>query len=489
MVLAVFVAGGAAPLRAREWRVLRNPQFTLYSDATDGTMHDVATDLRDALDVLAKVLVVDPAARQPLTVVLFDWQSELDPYLPEVAPGKSIDDVSQEEFTWTPAFSCAGPDWFVIAAAAQDYERGTRRGITESAVGWYLNTWDYPLPLAVSTGLTRTLGTFRRQSTHGDLGQAPRGLREILTHWQLIPVRQLLGLRNMSTIIQAQERVTFTAESWGLVHFLMFAPEPSRRHAMAQFLAAFRKHETPDQALVAALGPEGAARIDVSLNAYLQSAFEVVRLPLPPDVEDSEPIAAAPRLELEVALAKSAMAGRATAAPSHIAAALAAAPTQPAGYEIEAQYAADEGKPDDDVRALVDEAIAHGSRDSWVLWKSAGYHLADAGDGAAPPAQVRAAIRLAERAANADHNFRPAFDFIALHLWQCPPIPSDGAFLAFARARYPSDRWILVGQAAIARAHGDPNGAAQLLAQAQSSDPVLSPSQLPGVLAFARLRQ
>lgn len=491
-VTGVVVVGGIAVsgAHARTWKQLQLGQITVISDASNGEIHDAATDLTDVCYVLDHIIIEDPSWRKPLVVVYFADQTQLQPLLPEVAPGKTIDDVDQEREVWTVREAASAPDWFAVAASASlDNSRASKFAASGGAVDWYLDALDYRIPVAIRRGFNQVMSTFYRQSEHGVLGQPIPGFIRILDHWPMIPVRTLLAESNYRHVINEGQRVTFQAESWGLVHYLMFGKGNQPGHAFRLFMKALSQHQTPDQALIAAVGPADAARIDFLLRAYLRNVVYAVRMPMPPHTENADPIVPADTATVEMALAKAALVGRRESALSHANAAVAAAPGDPRPLALKAEVLAGLSRPAADVRQAVDAASAAGSQDPWIVYRTATHRLLSAQTGL-PPQEARAIIRLAEHSANANHNYHPIFDLIARCLWQCPPRANDSTFLNFAADRFPSDRWILVGQAAIARAHGDQAGSARLLEQAQSADPALSAAQLDDIRTFlAGLKQ
>ena len=189
--------------------------------------------------------------------------------------------------------------------------------------------------------------------------------------------------------------------------------------------------------------------------------------------------------ELDIALAKAALAGKRDSALGYANGAVAAAGDRPEPYAIRAEVLERVKAPAADLRRAVDEALARGSQNGWILYRAADDRLADAGGRRAPPAQARAVANLAEQAANADRRLRPAFDLIARAVYLSDRVTEDdGNFLAAARSRFPADRWILIGQSAIARAHGDAEGAKRLTAMALGEGEGLSKSQLPEIRGF-----
>jgi hypothetical protein len=491
------------PLNAAEWSKLETPRYTIISHVPDRLTRSVASDLDDFLGLFNRLVVVEPRSLQPLTIVLFDGDSELDPYKPLTPDGINIDWVSEEKAeVWTTSVTGSRNGWMAVAVAAQagitgeDYNFLTRRAVLTGVVRWYLEAMKTPVPPAVTFGMQRLFSDYRREITHGVLGNVtPDGEGRkgqdsaiILGHWPLIPVKQLLAMTQMEAIT-GHNRVVFDQESWALVEYLLFSKWSTERHAFTTFWGALGDGFTPEEALVKALGPDGAANIDTDLSAFLHSMRYVVKIEMGKEVENKDPIVPADPMDVAIALTKATMISGHGSPVSDADAAVAASHGRSEAYDIRAEALAASKAAPVDVEKAVEDALAHGSHGAFTAWEYAAYRFSQIGDPAASPKETRAVVNLAEKAANLDFRYRASFDLLAKALVFSDHVTDDDAkFMEFARTNFPWDRWILIGQSAIHARTGDSEGARQLRERAVSDDRTLNPKQLAEVKAFVALK-
>jgi len=340
--------------------------------------------------------------------------------------------------------------------------------------------------------MVRVFADYKREITHGILGNVtPEGAgrrnsaaAQILQNWPLIPVSQLFRMTQMDAIT-GHNRVIFDHESWALVEYLMFSKWSMERHAFSTFWKALRDGFAPEEALVKALGPDGAARIDTDLSSFLHSTRYVMKIEMGEEIENRDPIVPADPMEVEIALTKATMISRHGSPVSHADAAVAASRGRSEAYDIRAEALAASKAAPAEVEKAVEDAQTHGSRSAWTAWKKADIRFNQIGDPAASPKDARAVVNLAEQAANLDFRFRPSFNLMAQALAFADRVTDDDAkFMAVARVTFPWDRWILIGQSAIHAKTGDPDGARQLRERALSDDRTLDPTQLSEIRAF-----
>jgi hypothetical protein len=496
-LLVAFAFAGS--LNAAEWHKLATPRYTIISHTSDRLTRNVASDFDDFLGLFNRFVVVEPGSLKPFTIILFADDSELDPFKPLTPEGINIDYVSEERpEVWTTSITGSENGWTATSIAAQvgvtgeDYNFETRRAVISGGVRWYLETFRIPAPPAVSYGMVRVFADYKREITHGVLGNVtPDGVgrrnsasAQILENWPLIPVNQLLHMTQMEAIT-GHNRVVFDHESWALVEYLMFSKWSMERHAFSTFWSALHDGFSPEEALVKALGPDGAARIDTDLSSFLHSTRYVMRIEMGKELENKDPIVPADPMEVEIALTKATMISRHGSPVAHADAAVAASRGRPEAYDIRAEALAASKAAPADIEKAIEDAQTHGSRSAWIAWKKADLRFNQIGDPAASPKEARAVVNLAEQAANLDFRFRESFNLMAQALAFSDRVTEDDAkFMAYARTSFPWDRWILIGQSAIHAKTGDPDGARQLRERALSDDRTLDPRQLAEIKAF-----
>jgi len=396
LAVSLLVFGGARRLNAAQtWMRISGPHFVLISDASEGATREVAAEVSGYEDVIGKFIHANPARLKPLTIVLFANDEELDPFKPRTPAGQNIDDTEQDRDGLTGSLITSGNEWTVIGAVRRiNYADVTRGAVLSACAAWYMSALHIRAPAALRSGTSRMLGLFEEGSDYARFGRPNRLFLQILGRWELIPVEKLLLIRNQEEIVDAHLRMTFTAESWAFAHYLLFAQVPMKRHAFSTFWAASKEGLSPHEALVRALGPEGAAHIDASLQSYLHGISYTVSLPYDHSGRGLSPLGAADPAEVEVALAKVGCVAQPALGLAHAEAAIAVA-HGPEAYEIRAEILVRTHAPASRIREAVDAALAQGSHAAWILTHDAEGKLSQAGGRQASPTQNRAAVNQA----------------------------------------------------------------------------------------------
>ena len=227
------------------------------------------------------------------------------------------------------------------------------------------------------------------------------------------------------------------------------------------------------------------AAIDTNLRNYIHGMRYTAAITVEEEPDNRDQIVPADPMEVEIALAKSAMIGGLGSAVAHADLAVAASNGRPEAYEIRAEALAASRMPADSVRPAVEAALAHGSRSAWVVCADATFRFGRIGEPGTSAKDARAAVNLAEKAANLDLHFRPAFDLLARDLAFADHVTDDDVkFLTYARSTFHADRWILIGQSAVCAKRGDAAGGKRLREQALSEGGELDPTQLPAIREF-----
>jgi tetratricopeptide (TPR) repeat protein len=111
------------------------------------------------------------------------------------------------------------------------------------------------LSLWMSEGLAEFFGNSTIADKCVEIGRASRYHVDELRHSHLIPMDTLLAADQHSPYYNEENRVSmFYAESWVLVHYLMFDPEAKKRQLLANFLNTWSAGEDQLQAAQSAFG-------------------------------------------------------------------------------------------------------------------------------------------------------------------------------------------------------------------------------------------
>jgi hypothetical protein len=462
------------------WRTVVTPRFTLLSETSERSAQNWADSFNQFIDDLGQEIRVNERLLSPLTIVIFTSEAEFDRYKPVLQNGAQYQDVA--------GFAGVRIEGTTVALLDQDYSEQTRRLIQEDCAYWFQSGLNYWRPLALQTGTAEVFSTVHRLQTHVKYGETISGYVTFLQHEPMMPVAKLLALRSYDPLVASDDDHLFHAEAWAFCHYLMFSRELAGKHALGHLWLAFKQGLAPSAALVSVLGPEGAAKIDASLRAYVeQGSYSLYQVPAKgPDLSAGS-ARSADLPAVEAALASVALVGNPALARAHCDAAIKAAPDSPAGYEVLASCLYHERGNPHDWLAASNEAVQRGSKNPAILYLAAEGRM-EVATGSQPinPDEAREIVNLAESAINRRPSLQAAFDLLARGLW----VPGrttaeDSKYLQFGRSRYPEDRWLILGQAALARKAGDQVGADHLTkeASADGGGPV-PPPELANVRRF-----
>ncbi len=313
---------------------------------------------------------------------------------------------------------------------------------------------------------------------------------EALQSLRPIPLEQLLFLAhdNLHGADDASSLGTGLAyaQSWAFVHYLIFGQRDVPAGSLMDYVQRLRTAVHPDEAFRLAFGGT-YAEIDQKLKAYLHGGrYYVARQPVVP----LSPLKAEPAdgVDVESALGRLRMAGRHNnEARGHINRAIAAAPDDPRGYELQGELAEETGDP---VAAQIAyrAAIQKGSRDFRPYYglAFAEHAAASEADGSLcnlSPETARAIANGYERAINLNPRLLPAFQGLAgLIELLVPENPQDVLFLELGLKLYPHDGMVRLGVAAAAKRDGQDARASDLLNGVLNG----STAHPPQVMGYAR---
>jgi len=207
---------------AAQWLRLRSPHFVVVGDASERELRQVAERVEGFRDGLVRALPNATVAMPvPMTIVVFASDSRFTPFKPIVG-GRPMERIG--------GYFLNGEDANYIALTLA-------RG--EAAYPTILHEYTHALlaetlpstPLWLHEGLAEIYSTYTERSDRRTaiIGSPPaHHLRELQTG-QLLPIEQLLSADASSPLYnEGERRGMFYAESWALVHYLLFGT-PDRK--------------------------------------------------------------------------------------------------------------------------------------------------------------------------------------------------------------------------------------------------------------------
>src|SRR5262245_24721676 len=210
---------------ADKWLSIHSTNFLLVGHASESSIRRVGRELEEFRTALAMIF---PRVNQPssvgTTVIVFKDDASFKPYKP-LYQGKAGN---------VAGYFQAGEDANFIALAADTpsphvvYHEFVHSLTRDSAL---------PLPLWASEGLAEVYGMFQITGREVILGRAIGEHIQTLRQQPLMPLSLLLSVEHSSPNYNENTRQgMFYAESWALVHFLMFENNAQRRPQFAKYL-------------------------------------------------------------------------------------------------------------------------------------------------------------------------------------------------------------------------------------------------------------
>jgi tetratricopeptide (TPR) repeat protein len=226
-----FLLLAVTPARAADkWISVRFKDFLVVGNANEADIRKVGRSLEEFRSALAMMFPkMDQTPAVPVTVLVFKNDESFAPYKP-LYQGKPVNAV---------AFFQPGEDVNYIALSPTPQLPNV---VLHEYVHLMLRNNVGSLPLWITEGLAETYSTFEIGSKQNEftLGRPPdRHLTTFSTPTPFIPLKQLIEVRQNSPEYNEQSKQgIFYAESWAIVHYLIFGPDAKRRNQFTQLLTA-----------------------------------------------------------------------------------------------------------------------------------------------------------------------------------------------------------------------------------------------------------
>jgi len=264
LVVTAVVTLSAAGIEVRPrkgWLQLQSPNFLLIGDVGGRDLRQVAERLeqfREALGIMfPKAILTTPT---PTTVIVFRSHKSFEPLKP-VYQGKALSNIA--------GFFQAGP---AINYVALTLEGGLDNlGIIyHEYVHLIVNNTVNGIPVWFNEGLAEYYRTFQ-VSDSGDRAFIGRiqDAHVLLLREQFLPLESLVAVDHRSPLYNESSKASiFYAESWALVHYLVFGEDQKFAKNAAAFAAALGNGQSLDAAAHATLGVTGAD-LEKGLRRYI----------------------------------------------------------------------------------------------------------------------------------------------------------------------------------------------------------------------------
>jgi TPR repeat protein len=281
LLAALAVATGAAA-PADEWVQAKSPHFTVYSDAGDLTARRVAWEFEQVRAILGRQW---PWARldsgQAIVILAARDEASLKILLPSFWETKG---------RARPAgLFVRGIDTHQVALRADAPVTPGPRAIAYFENPYHVIFHEYvhfvlslnfgAIPLWFNEGLAEYFGDVRVEGSSIDVGKPIPGHIALLRQRAPLPISTLLTVDTKSPHYGEENKATiFYAQSWALVHYLIYGGEGSA--SLNRFASLLKQGVDPSEAASQALPPRD--ELGQKLDRYIrQAVFHYRRLPAP----------------------------------------------------------------------------------------------------------------------------------------------------------------------------------------------------------------
>lgn len=226
-------------LAADKWLSIHTKNFLLVGNAGESDIRRVGRTLEEFRSAIAMVFPkMDQTSATPTTILVFKNDESFKPYKPlyKGQPSNLI------------AFFQPGEDVNYIALPATVQSPNV---VLHEYVHFLLRENIGGLPLWISEGLADSYSTFEiGKQNEFTLGRPPdQHITTFSTPQPFIPIKRLLQVQENSPEYNEESRQgMFYAESWAMVHYLVFGADGKRRNQFSDLLSMMGKGTTFEDA-------------------------------------------------------------------------------------------------------------------------------------------------------------------------------------------------------------------------------------------------
>jgi tetratricopeptide (TPR) repeat protein len=224
---------------ADKWLGIQTKNFLLVGNASESDIRRAGRTLEEFRSAVAMIFPkMEQTSSAPTTILVFKDDASLQPYKPlyKGQPSNLL------------AFFQPGEDVNYIAVTATPAAPNV---VLHEYVHFLLRENVGGLPLWIKEGLAECYSTFELTGRNEfTIGRPPeQHIATFSTPQQFIPLKRLLTIQDGSPEYnEASKQGMFYAESWAIVHYLVFGPDAKRRSQFAKLLTSLAAGQTFEDA-------------------------------------------------------------------------------------------------------------------------------------------------------------------------------------------------------------------------------------------------
>jgi tetratricopeptide (TPR) repeat protein len=224
---------------ADKWLSIHTKNFLLVGTASEADIRRVGRTLEEFRSAISMLFPkMEQTSSVPTTILVFKNDESFKPYKP-IYKGQPSNAL---------AYFQPGEDVNYIALTATLPSPSI---ILHEYVHFLLRENVGTLPLWISEGLAECYSTFELgKQNEFTIGRPPeQHIATLNMGIQFIPVKRLLGIQDSSPEYNEESKQgAFYAESWAMVHYLVFGADGKRRNQFAQLLTSLSKGQAFEDA-------------------------------------------------------------------------------------------------------------------------------------------------------------------------------------------------------------------------------------------------
>lgn len=212
-IAALLLMATASQAAENRWRLLSSGRWELYTDAGEQAGAAILLQLLEMQAVFAQVALKLPESAPPVRVVVYRNDQDFK-LLRRHAGTRGLFQSSRER------------DYILLLQTGEETARAARH----EYVHLVMHHTTGPMPAWLEEGLAEYFSTLRQRSGRVMVGEPIRTHQRTLASADWLKPNQMMSLRTDSpSMAEPGQAPLFYAQSWGLTHLLMQAPDAAAR--------------------------------------------------------------------------------------------------------------------------------------------------------------------------------------------------------------------------------------------------------------------
>jgi Tfp pilus assembly protein PilF len=250
-------------LAKEKWINLQTKNFNIVSDASEGATRQLALKLEQFQHITSLLFNIKRPFTVPITVIVFKDDGAFRPFKP-LYNGKPANIAGYFQ---------RGDDESMIALNIGGNEQHPMYVIFHEYTHVITSYIKRPWPVWLNEGVAELYSTFEVNENKVDLGRPVENHVRLLRENKLIPLQALFSVDLHSPAYNEREKQgIFYAESWALVHYLMFGDKSAHRPQFLEFVKLLDSGVSGDKAFTQVFGSDLSA-VEKGLRQYVNGNF------------------------------------------------------------------------------------------------------------------------------------------------------------------------------------------------------------------------